>query len=311
MFALTSRVLVAVTVAVVGVGGCAAGGGGSEAGPGRGGGPAASVSPEASKAAVRRPRIPRGVRAGYMVFDRKIGKVTAHHDAHGTVRSASVVKILIAVDHLEARGAGRGVSAGDRALLRGMLRSSDDRAATVLWARGGRGAIVRRMAARMRLVDTAPPPATHPGFWGYTAISAYDVVRMYRYLLERADPGIRRFVLGELHRATRCGKDGFDQYFGIPRALPRPWAIKQGWSGFGTVPADPCKGGRAAGLRLRPASAPDLGLGRPVLHTTGTVGEGDRRIVVVLTLQPAGGSFKSAASRLTSLTAQVHRAGGG
>jgi hypothetical protein len=55
-------------------------------------------------------------------------------------------------------------------------------------------------------------------------------------------------------------------------------------------------------------SAPDLGLGRPVLHTTGVVGEDDRRIVVVLTLHPAGSSFQAAARRLTALTEQVHRA---
>jgi hypothetical protein len=309
----TSRVLEAMAAGLAGLGGCASGEGGPEAGPGRETGrapasPRGSVTPR-ERVAVR---VPKGVRAGYMVFDRASGKVALQHNAHGTVRSASVVKILIAVDYLEARG-GRSVPAADLALLRGMLRSSDDAAATALWRRGGRGAIVRRMVARMRLADTAPPPATHPGYWGYTAISAYDIVKAYRYVLERAHPRIRRFVIGELRRATRCGKDRFDQYFGIPRAVPRPWAVKQGWSGFGTVPADPC-GSRPAGgtaFRLRPVAHPYLGLGRPVLHTTGTVGGDDRRIVVVLTLHPAGTPFGTASSRLTSLTRQIHRAAGG
>ncbi|WP_235018362.1 D-alanyl-D-alanine carboxypeptidase family protein [Thermomonospora echinospora] len=343
---MTLRGLVALSVAVLGMGMCGCTEKGEpHAGPG-GVAKAGTTRPEPSRTVGRRvvPRVPKGVRAGYMVFDRETGKVTAQHNAHGTVRSASVVKILIALDHLERSG-GRAVPAGDLALLRGMLRSSDDGAATALWNRGGRGAIVTRMVRRLRLADTAPPPASRPGYWGYTAISAYDVVKTYRYLLEKAPERTRRFVLGELRRATRCGKDGFDQYFGIPRALPRPWAVKQGWSGFGTVPDEPCGGATANGLRLRPmagaepgamaapepglrpepvsaagpgavaapgaAAAPDLGLGRPVLHTTGTVGEGDRRIVVVLTLHPAGGSFRMAATRLTELTGQVFRAGGG
>lgn len=264
-------------------------------------GPSASAAPPAV-------RVPAGTRAGFVVFDRAAGRVTVSRDAHGTVRSASVVKLLIAVDFLERN---RAVSARDRALLRGMLRSSDDRAATVLWNRGGRGAIVSRTARRMGLRDTAPPPASRPGYWGYTALSAADVVEVYRYLLERADARVRGLVLGELRRATRCGRDGFDQYFGIPRAVPRPWAVKQGWSGFGLVPSEPCGAARGdvAGVRPVAVAAPTLGVGRPVLHTTGTVGEGDRWVVAVWTLSPPGTSFAAAASRITALTRQVHRAG--
>ncbi|TDD58008.1 hypothetical protein E1298_47305, partial [Actinomadura rubrisoli] len=157
-----------------------------------------------------------------------------------------------------------------------------------------------RMVRRAGLRETGPPPADKPGFWGYTALSAEDVVRTYRYLLEKAPKGHREFVLAQLRKSTRCGTDGFDQTFGIPRALERPWAVKQGWSGFGDVPAVPCRG------NVRAASAP-LGIGRPVLHTTGLVGE---RIVVVLTLQPAGTPFGVASARLTALTKQVDRAAG-
>lgn len=308
------RGLVFSVAVVLAVGGCTTGGGESRVGQSppvvetTAGSGAPGAVPSASERRRRVvPRVPAGVWAGYMVFDRAAGKVTVRRDAHQTVRSASVVKILIALDYLESR---REVPAGDLALLRGMLRSSDDRAATVLWTRGGRRAVVARMVKRLRLVDTAPPPADRPGYWGYTAISAHDVVKVYRYLLERARPEVRDVVLGELRKATRCGTDGFDQYFGIPRAVRRPWAVKQGWSGFGTVPAEPCGQAGANGLRYRPAAAPDLGLGRPVLHTTGTVGEDDRHIVVVLTLHPAGSSFRAASGRLTALTRQVLQAGG-
>ncbi|TDC68272.1 hypothetical protein E1200_12270 [Actinomadura sp. GC306] len=205
------------------------------------------------------------------------------------------MKILIALDHLRERK----VSAADRALMARMLRSSDDGAATALWRRGGQKAILERMVPRAGLRETAPPPADKPGFWGYTALSARDVVQTYRYLLEKAPEAHREFVLGHLRKATRCGTDGFDQSFGIPRAVQRPWAVKQGWSGFGDAPAGPCRGAQPAAWR------PDLGIGRPVLHTTGLVGE--QKIVVVLTLQPAGSSFAKAAAGITALTGQLAR----
>jgi hypothetical protein len=240
-------------------------------------------------------RVQAGVRASYAVFDRRAGRVVLERRAGQTFRSASVVKILIALDHMDR------VPEADRALLVPMLRSSDDEAATELWRRGGQGEIIERMVRKVGLADTAPPPAEKPGFWGYTALSARDVVTMYRYLLEEAPQAQREFVLEQLRRSTPCGTDGFDQTFGIPRALDGPWAVKQGWSGFGDVPAEPCRQGGAR----RAAWRPELGLGRPVLHTTGVMGD---RIVVVLTLHPAGSSFRTAAARITTLTRQVHRA---
>ncbi len=91
------------------------------------------------------------------------------------------------------------------------------------------------MVRRVGLTETAPPPAEKPGFWGYTALSARDLVRTYRYLLEKAPEGQREFVLEQLRKSTPCGKDGFDQTFGIPRVVKGPRAVKQGWSGFGDV----------------------------------------------------------------------------
>ncbi|MFG2091247.1 hypothetical protein [Spirillospora sp. NPDC048823] len=231
------------------------------------------------------------------MFDLVAGRVVVERRPRQTFRSASLVKILVALDYMREHR----VSADDRALMRDMLRSSDDRAATELWRRGGQKEIIERMVPRVGLRETAPPPADRPGFWGYTALSARDVVRTYRYLLEEAPEAHREFVLEQLRESTPCGTDGFDQTFGIPRAVGRPWAVKQGWSGFGDAPAGRFRGAQPA------AWQPDLGLGRPVLHTTGLVGE--RKIVVVLTLHPAGTSFRRAAERITALTEQVHRAG--
>ncbi|MGV9305988.1 hypothetical protein [Nonomuraea sp. NPDC003727] len=270
--------------------------------------PLLAATPATLATAEVQPRIPPGTTAAYVVFDRVAGKIVAHRLAHRAFRSASVVKILIAIDFLErtARPAGR-----DLASLKIMLRSSDDDAASALWDRGGKGQIITRMSRKLGLADTGPPPAHKPGFWGYTSLSAYDVARTYRYLMDRADARVRDLVVGHLRQATPCGTDGFDQYFGIPRGLPKPWAVKQGWSGFGTVPPVRCSPTGAGGALVTPRTqvlrplVPDLG--RPVLHTTGLVGAGDRLIFVLLTAHPAGGGWNDSVKRTTTLARDLYR----
>ncbi|MER6005231.1 hypothetical protein [Nonomuraea angiospora] len=255
------------------------------------------------------PRVPAGTTASWLVFDRQAGKFVATRNAHRKFRSASVVKILIAIDYLERR---KSVPAADARLLKIMLRSSDDDAASAFWDRAGKGQIIVRMARKLGLSDTAPPPASKPGFWGYTSLSAYDIVRTYRYLLDRAEPRVRDTILGHLRQSTPCGTDGFDQTFGIPGAVPRPWAVKQGWSGFGDTPPTRCSGARAVGApiswiaqRATGSGVPDYG--RPVLHTTGLVGKNERYVMAVLTAHPAGGTWASSVTRVTKLTGDLYR----
>ncbi|MEV7808433.1 hypothetical protein AB0O28_36335 [Microbispora sp. NPDC088329] len=283
-------------------------GAGSSRAAARASGPAARDASDGAARPVRSPatpvRVPAGVTAGYAVVDATTGKTVAQHLAHHRFRSASVVKILIATDYLERhRGT---IPARDMALLTPMLRGSDDDAATALWRRGGQGEIVRRMARRIGLTETSPPPAAKPGFWGYTAISAADIALVYRYLLRRAEPRVRDFVLGHLRKASQCARDGFDQFFGIPRAVPRPWAIKQGWSGYGAVPPVKCTRAKAASYRIGSVTmgGNPVDFGRPVLHTTGVIG--DRLIMVVLTLQPSGASFTRSAERVTKLARDLY-----
>ena len=143
-----------------------------------------------------------------------------------------MVKLLIVLDYLWNRGPEYEIPAADKARLDVMLRSSDDDAASYYWDQLGGGQLIDRMVQRLGLTHTARPPATHPGFWGYVALTAADTVRIYRYLLDEAPAPVRDYVLGNLHQATRYGTDGFDQYFGIASVFDPDFAIKQGWSGF-------------------------------------------------------------------------------
>ncbi|WP_149180018.1 hypothetical protein [Streptomyces sp. TRM49041] len=264
-----------------------------------------------------RAEVPAGVTAGVAVLDRRTGTFTEQLNAGAPFRSASVVKLLITLDLLWNRGPDA-LSPADRTRVDAMLRGSDDSAASHFWANNGQGAVIDRMVPRLGLTDTARPPATHLGYWGYTALSARDTVKIYRHLLDSAPAAVRDYVLGNLRRSTRCAADGYDQHFGVAGAFDRPWAVKQGWSGFSsggctataaartTAPDGPTTRA-AADVGTRAAAGADaVDLTRPALHTTGVVGAGDRSIVAVLTLHPQGTPYGKAYSDLGRLTRSLN-----
>lgn len=278
------------------------------------GGTAGSAAADASsgrpaRAAAAAAQVPAGVTAGVAVFDRQTGTFTEQLNTSAPFRSASVVKLLLALDFLWNRGPDYTVPAADRARLEPMLRSSDDNAANHYWSQNGGSAIITRMVSRLGLQDTAPPPAGYEGYWGYTALSARDTVTIYRYLLDSAPAPVRDFVMGNLRQSTRCASDRFDQYFGIAGAFEKPWAVKQGWAGSsyeeGTCgPVGAASATRTAGPE--PAAAANVDLTRPALHSTGTVGAGDRSIVAVFTLHPAGTSYGKAYTDIGRLTRSLN-----
>ncbi|MEV0803866.1 hypothetical protein AB0I34_39665 [Kribbella sp. NPDC050281] len=246
--------------------------------------------------------VPLGLTAGIAVFDRGTGQFVQQHNADHRFRSASVVKLLIVLDLLWDSGPAYDVPAEDQARLEVMLRSSDDDAASYYWDHLGGAEIVERMVRRLGLTHTAAPPATHPGFWGYVAITAADTVRIYRHILDEAPAPVREYVMGLLHEPTRLGTDGFDQYFGIASVFDPHFSIKQGWSGF--------LGSSGYGSdKAKPVDVP-LDLVSEALHTTGTVGADDRTIVAVFTLHPRGTQYDKAYTDVTALTAALTVPGG-
>ncbi|MFB6892149.1 hypothetical protein ACFCX4_22895 [Kitasatospora sp. NPDC056327] len=261
----------------------------------------AAAGPVAGPRAVTSAQVPPGVTAGVAVYDRQTGTFTEQLNATGQFRSASVVKLLIALDYLWNRGPVYDVPSADRVRLDAMLRSSDDGAASFYWGNGGGGAIVDRMVSRLSLVNTVRP--VDDNMWGYTAVTAADTVRIYRYLLDQAPVAVRDLVLGNLHASTRCGTDGFDQHFGIAGSFEQPWGVKQGWSGFssgGCTPKPPKPPTVAA------AGTVAVDLTRPVLHSTGTVGTGDRSIVAVYTSHPVGTTYGKAYTDIGRLTRSLN-----
>jgi hypothetical protein len=199
-----------------------------------------------------------------VVFDRAKGTFALSLNADRSYTSASLVKLLIALDAME--------SGQSPELVSRMLSLSDDTIASRLWVDGGETSIVTDAVRRMGLTGTQPP--VNQGRWGDTEITANDVVRIYRYLLDEAPAPARDTILTALHNATANGADGFRQYFGIPDAVgDLPWAVKQGWS---------C---------CRPTM---------MLHTSGLVGK-NRFVVVVLTEQPQSVGYDAAKQQITNV----------
>lgn len=214
-------------------------------------------------------RLVPGGEVSAVVFDREAGATVVSAHADRAYTSASLVKLLIALTVLDQDGPADQVKR--------MLSRSDDELASRFWSGYGGPAIVTRWAAKLGLTGTRAP--ADPGRWGDTRITAADVVKIYRYLLDRASAGTRGTILTALRGATESGSDGFRQYFGIPDAAgDRPWAVKQGWS---------C---------CRPTR---------MLHTSGVVGDGDRYIVAVLTEHPEAVSYATGSKRLTAVVSAL------
>jgi len=146
------------------------------------------------------------------------GRVRGSH-VHRRHSSASVVKAMLLVAYLR-RVPNRGLTRRERALLRPMIVSSSNRAATrVHRVVGNRG--LRRLARRVRMRDFATAGAS----WGGTQISPFDQTRFFF----RIDSFVPR-----RHRAYARGLlSGIvgPQRWGVPPATPRGWRIffKGGW----------------------------------------------------------------------------------
>ncbi|MFB9689824.1 hypothetical protein [Amycolatopsis plumensis] len=200
-----------------------------------------------------------------VVHDRRTGRDLVSHRPDAAYPAASLVKLLIALEALR-----RGEPAG---VVAELLSRSDDEVAGRLWTKLGGPAIVTGWAARIGLTSTRPPE--DPGEWGGTVVSAADLARVYRYVLDTAPAATRQTVLRALGSAAPRSADGSDQLYGIAAAVTATGrAVNQGWS----------------------CCDPDR-----LLHTSGVVGDG-RFVVVVLTAQRAGTSRASAAQRVTAVS---------
>lgn len=223
-----------------------------------------------------------GTTVGIDVVDTTTGTAIASLNADQQFYTASVVKLLIALDTLGSQGAQPDPDTATRVTQ--MLSASDDDIADQLWEAGGDNAIIDRMVAAIGLTATTAPEDTAQ--WGETLTTPRDVVAIFHYITTAAPAATRDLILGALRDTARTAADGTDQFFGIPDALTgKSWAVKQGWMDLNSS---------------------------TTLDTTGLVGTSPdqpyRYAVVVLSTQPVGTSWPVAGAALTAGVTLLHAA---
>jgi hypothetical protein len=183
-------------------------------------GPVATTPQEAVDAAVAVGRS-RGLRAAVAVYDRQTETIFAAGDMDGAYASASVVKVFIAA-RLLAEG-----QADDPTIRNRMWRMivlSDDDAASALYPLAGAEGLVPWVAERYDLDGLRP--ASMPGYWGLTRITARSMVLLYDAAAR--DPAVGPWLLDAMAHTQPTAGDGFAQLFGLPAATTG-WRVKQGW----------------------------------------------------------------------------------
>lgn len=215
-----------------------------------------------------------GVQLAVAVLDRERGEFVPGRDAADPMYSASLVKIIVAVDVLQRQRTG-GPSLGPREieLIRRALGPSDDQAMNQLWSRfDGMGA-VQRVSSQLNLTATRPP--ADPSQWGETVLSAADVVTLYRHVLAGMPAADRDLIMSSIGVAPSVAGDGFDQVFGLLGAGDRATVVaKQAWM---------CCHNR-----------------RFALHSAGVLGAEGRYVVALLSTQPRGLGWEGARDNLTA-----------
>jgi hypothetical protein len=139
---------------------------------------------------------------------------------HTRFHSASVVKSMLLVAYLQDLAfQGRGLDAFSRGLLYPMIHSSENAAASAVFATVGDGGL-ERVARQAGMTDFEPPQ----GWWAFTEISAADMARFF-YVQDRLIPGqfdgYARWLLSNIEpseswgipAAARGGRDPFTVFF--------------------------------------------------------------------------------------------------
>jgi len=228
-----------------------------------GGATGASINPDALVAAAQKAE--PNTTLGAVVFDRTLNTELVAVDADRQFSSASLVKLMIAIDVLD-----QGADGDDRRALARMLSVSDDTIASTYWVKGGRDDIITRVVPLIGLQGTEPP--SNPGKWGEVQLTAHDVLRVYQYVM--AMPAAdNTLIVDALAQAPQYAADDWDQWFGIPDGLDLQWAIKQGWGNNSRT---------------------------MVLHSTGLVGANWRYVVVLLTEHPLGSGWRTSEDAATA-----------
>lgn len=195
--------------------------------------PPAPPVPAAQLAAAADAAATEGMSLGVAVLDLHTNELAVGRAGTRSFMSASLSKLILAVDVLDRhRAEGRPVDPDDLDLIGRALTGSDDGAMNVLWGRHDGAGAVARVADRLGL--TASLAADSANKWGDTEVTATDMVTIYRHVLRGMAPQDGAVIVGALSAVSAEATDGFEQHYGLLHegASPRRYA-KQAWVPYG------------------------------------------------------------------------------
>jgi hypothetical protein len=213
------------------------------------------------------------------VLDRETGEVALGARGGEPYYTASLSKVLVAVDVLDRRRLdGLAVADADIALLNRALGPSDDNAMNALWSRFDGAGGIGRVSSRVGLTGTTGP--RDPSQWGEVSMSAEDIVRTWQYVLEDMPTADRDVLVSAMDAAPARAADGFNQAFGLlAPAVDGPDApgavAKQGWMCCFS--------------------------GKYYIHSTGAVGSDRRFLMALLTRVPRAPGWEAARQEMTRI----------
>jgi hypothetical protein len=174
-----------------------------------------------------------GISLGVAVLDVHTGELAVGRGGEREFMSASLSKLMVAVDVLDRhRAEGRQPGPADLELIGRALSASDDDAMNVLWGKHDGAGAIGRVAGRLGLTARLPPDATET--WGDTMVTAADMVAIHRHVLQDMAPRDRAVIAGALAATSAVAADGFGQHYGLLHegASPQRYA-KQAWVPYG------------------------------------------------------------------------------
>jgi hypothetical protein len=209
------------------------------------------------------------------VLDRRTSEVAIGRGGGDGVLSASLSKLVLAVDMVDRRRTeGLPITDVDTDLVRRALGPSDDAAMSALWSRFDGPGAAPRISARLGLTGVESP--RDPSQWGEMVVTASDLVHVWKHVLDELPAADRELLIGAMAAAPARATDGFDQAFGLlaPGLPVEVGAAKQGWM-----------------CCIR---------GQNQLHSVGVVGPDDRFVLAVLATMPTASAAREHVDRMVA-----------
>lgn len=236
---------------------------------------AAVAAAEAASGAVGFAPAAAPVGSTIAVLDRRTSEVAVGQGGTAGVLSASLSKLVLAVDMVDRRRTeSLPITDVDTDLVRRALGPSDDAAMSALWSRFDGPGSASRISARLGLTGVASP--RDPSQWGEMVVTASDLLHVWKHVLDELPAADQELLIGAMAAAPARATDGFDQAFGLlaPGLPVEVGAAKQGWM-----------------CCIR---------GQNQLHSMGVVGPDDRFVLAVLTTMPTAATARQLVDRMVA-----------